>query len=557
MSPLKTLPSHKPHGEPSSIALAMLFHAVDVPDLPAYCQMPAHEALTSKVATQRWFSWGQIANWVCEACDAIEAVKLPVGAHIASVQKNSVEWFVLDFACQIMGFVHVAIDHRWPDPMVARLIKKSHSQLVFCPRPSTSFRLAGLKNVGTLDWQLNWKTPTILSGDLNRLIERAMTVSNDRPSQILFTSGTSGEPKGVLLSHHNLVSNALAKLEAAPQFEHDLRLNILPFCHAYARTCELSTWVLSKSRLAIANDWSDFLHQAGELHPTLINLVPHLANKLLHQEATQERLAPQEVVSRLGDNVRLLQVGGAPIADELWAELDKSGLPPLQGYGLTEASPVVCSNRVGKQRAGTIGPPVAGVELRVDTIGQLWVRGDGVMLGYYNDLAATQARIEDGWLATGDLVERDEIGHYRLMGRISEFIVLSTGHKVSPELIESRLENLECIDRALLAGENRPYVVALIWPAWSSLSLNLFTNDCRDTSDLNHQAFSKHLADSVLHILPDLPQYMRPRNFIFVLGSIDPELLTPKGSLRRKLVLTHYRAQIDEAYSVNSNNEVI
>ncbi len=532
----------------------MLLHALHEPNRPAFCQRFADAVPPGEKTAQHWFSWGQIANWVCDACVAVESANLPIGAHVATVEKNSVEWFVLDFACQVLGLVHVAIDHRWPDPMVAGLIEQSHSQLVYNPRRETEARSAPSKRVIALDWQLNLHMPTIPSGELGRLIERAMSISSHQPAQMLFTSGTSGEPKGVLLSHRNLVSNAFAKLGAAPQSEQDLRLNILPFCHAYARTCELSTWILSNSRFAIARDWDDFLRQAGDLQPTLINLVPHLANKLLHQEKSKQRLASYKVASRLGGNVRLLQVGGAPISDELWYELEKSGLPPLQGYGLTEASPVVCSNRAGLQRPGTIGPPVEGVELRVDPGGQLWVRGDGVMLGYYSDPAATQTRIQDGWLATGDLVERDELGHYRLRGRISEFIVLSTGHKVSPELIETRLESLKWVDRVLLAGENRPYVVALIWPAWSDLSPAFFVGDSPDRDSLNLAVFHEQLANQIPYTSSDMPEYGYPRKFIVVADSIDPSLVTPKGSLRRKMVISRYCSQIDAAYSAPSNN---
>jgi len=543
-----TQPSQNPFGELSSIALAMLTLALNEPNRPAFCNLS-----TEDIEGQQWFSWGQIANWVCDACVAIESTNLPTGTHLATVENNSVEWFVLDFACQALGYVHVAIDHRWPDPMIARLIEQSQSQVVYNLRLATSSNFGQLENVITLDWQLNWKAPSVNIGELDRLIERAMSISKHQPAQMLFTSGTSGEPKGVLLSHRNLVSNAFAKLEAAPQYAQDLRLNILPFCHAYARTCELSTWVLSKSRLAIANGWNDFIRQARELQPTLINLVPHLASKLLHHEKSKQQLAPSEIASRLGGKVRLLQVGGAPLPDDLWYELDKSGLPPLQGYGLTEASPVVCSNRAGKQRPGTIGPPVAGVELRVDALGQLWVRGDGIMLGYYGDQAATQARIEDGWLATGDLVERDEFGHYRLKGRISEFVVLSTGRKVTPELIEGRLENIGCIDRALIAGEDRPHIVALIWPAWSNLPSSLFADDSRDYHSLDLGAFHRLLADLIHHALADLPYYVHPRKFIVVCESMDSSLVTPKGSLRRKLAISRYRSQIDNAYSVTPN----
>jgi long-chain acyl-CoA synthetase len=283
----------------------------------------------------------------------------------------------------------------------------------------------------------------------------------------------------------------------------------------------------------------------------LINLVPHLANKLLHDETTKQQLAPADVVSRLGGKVRLLQVGGAAIADALWYELERCGLPPLQGYGLTEASPVVCSNREGKQRPGTIGPPVAGVEVRVDADKQLWVRGNNVMCGYYRDSAATQARIQDGWLATGDLVEQDHLGHFRLLGRMSGVIVLSTGFKVSPELIESRLANIPCIERVLIVGQDKPYTAAMIWPAWSTLPAKLFTDVVQGRDSLELLAFYKDLGDFVGQQLSDLPVFMHPKKLILLSDSLnsDSEFVNPKGNLRRNVAITRLQSQIDKAYS--------
>ncbi len=161
----------------------------------------------------------------------------------------------------------------------------------------------------------------------------APKLSEQQPAQILYTSGTIDQPKGVLLSQGNLLSNARAKLAAAPQFATDVRLNILPFAHAYARTCELSTWILSGSQLCIAPDWNTFLSWALELEPTLVNLVPQLVYRLVdHMDATASEFP-------LGHRLRLLQVGGAALRPAVWKRLAARGWPPLQGYGLTETSP--------------------------------------------------------------------------------------------------------------------------------------------------------------------------------------------------------------------------
>ena len=337
----------------------------------------------------------------------------------------------------------------------------------------------------------------------------------------------------------------------------------------------MSTWVCSNSRLAIASDWNRFLVAARRLQPTLVNLVPSLIDRLVRE--AEQVPAPEQVAAKLGGNVRLLQVGGAALPDSLWHKLAEEGLPPLQGYGLTEASPVVCSNRAGEQRPGTIGPAIDGVGLQVDAEGQLWVHGPNVMQGYYRDPQATQSRIFDGWLATGDLVEQDADGHYRVIGRVSEVIVLSNGFKVSPELIETRLLALPWIERVMIVGQDRPFTAAILWPVWKSIPQEFVVDS--PTCERSQLSSSSPVSSLVLtpapqrwrlpdgrlydqaalvtcltkrfeEVLYDLPKFMHPRRILLQLGEIDadPELVNAKGGLRRRVVAEKLKSQIAELY---------
>ena len=536
-----------PYGEPSSVAAALLALASDQSELPSYCELYSSKA-KQPASEDSWFTWGQIAQCVCEAVDALAKHDLPRGSHIASALPNSVHWIVLDLACQLLGHVHVAIDHRWPHVMIARLLQKSDAQ-IFIGRETTSTATHGVRRI---EFAANPTDKAIASDDLQSLLERSQQISEQDAAQILFTSGTSSEPKGVVLSHRNLVSNALAKLDAAPQFETDRRLNILPFCHAYARTCELSTWILSRSKLAITSDWSSFLEAARRYRPTLVNLVPHLATKLL--DNPEQQAAPENPTERLGGQVRLLQVGGAAINDADWHALANCGLAPLQGYGLTEAAPVVCSNRAGEQRPGTIGVAVKDVELKVDSDQQLWVRGPNVMLGYYGDQAATEARICDGWLATGDLVQEAGDGHYRIIGRTSSVIVLSTGFKVSPELIEARLMASQWIERIMIVGQSRSNLAAILWPAWTHLEPAFFYDSAPDRHSLKVETYLQAITEDFERRLSDLPAFMIPRRFVVADCDLQTEsgLLNAKGGLRRGAVADHFAQEIKAAYSAQA-----
>ncbi|MCA9127048.1 MAG: AMP-binding protein [Planctomycetales bacterium] len=479
-------------------------------------------------------TWCSIAARVFAICEVLASNKLEPGEHVASWLQNSIDWIALDFACQTLGLVHVAIDHRESESRVIDFVKFSQSRLLVSINsepatpellfeiPSNSLHTKVQNRLSCSILEIAHGQPPVCS-KVSQLRMQASSVDPQKPAQMLFTSGTISKPKGVMLSHANLLSNALAKLKAAPQFVDDLRLNLLPFSHAYARTCELTTWVLSRSRLAIVVDWSELLLAAPLFQPTLLNLVPILARRAAESLSTDR--------GALGVKLRLLQVGGAALGEDLWRTLGGYSLPPLQGYGLTEASPVVCSNRAGGQRCSTVGPAVDGVELRLAADGELQVRGPGTMLGYWNDTAATEQILNDGWLSTGDLATIDEEGYVHIVGRKSIRIVLDSGYKVDPAQIEQKLQTDPLIQQAILVGDGRPFLAVMI-----------YSNDCR---------CERELLRTVSTLLSDLPQYMRPRR-IFVLPkplSQTDDTLTAKGSPRRSIIMAAYRREIDELYS--------
>jgi long-chain acyl-CoA synthetase len=269
-----------------------------------------------------------------------------------------------------------------------------------------------------------------------------------------------------------------------------------------------------------------------------MNLVPYLAElaaRVLESNA-----------EALGGRMRLLQVGGAALGNDLWNRLMQLGLPPLQGYGLTEASPVVCSNRAGRQRAGSVGPPVAGVELKVDAQGVLWCCGPNVMLGYWQNEMATDQCLVDGWLCTGDLADIDNEGDVTIYGRASQQIVLSTGYKVSPEAVERELCNDEWIERAVVCGQGRAHVVALLWPSATD-SQRDSQRDSSPVPRLTKQQWQTRISER----LRRFPRHAIPIRFAWIEQPLSYEsgLLTLKGSIRRARIEAHYSATIASLYS--------
>lgn len=462
------------------------------------------------------YTWEQLGRLVRDCCDLWQGKALQVGDHVATALPNSLDWIVIDVACQSLGLVHVAIDVREPVGRRHRLFEHSEAVLRI-EDPYIDPRESFTRSPGT--------TQRVAHHFCRRLVDQQLS----RPAQMLFTSGTTGESKGVVLSHRNLLTNAWAKLAAAPQYPWDVRLNVLPFSHAYARTCELSTWILTAGQLVVVRSWDELLSTVDVARPTLINLVPYLAEKLLHVMEAEPRC--------LGGRLRLLQVGGAALPDEVFGRLAACGIPPLQGYGLTEASPVICSNRAGYQRPGVVGPPVQGTEIHIDSAGNLWAKGPQIMLGYWRDQRSTNEVIHDGWLLTGDLAERDEDGGIRIVGRKSSQFVLSTGYVVSPEPIERSLLRDPWIDQAVVVGDGNSHPIAKLWPQFDQIPDAFFTAQKKTLATLRRTPFLREL-HARLTLDPDVAMDKVEIRLLTQPLSHRAGTLSAKGSVRRSRVAT-------------------
>ena len=260
---------------------------------------------------------------------------------------------------------------------------------------------------------------------LNRLQRAAELIDPDAVALVLQTGGTTATPKGVMLTHRNLLTNAIAKLAAVPQTTSDRRLSLLPMSHAYARTCDFGTWLIAGGQLAIGKGWEGWRRFADALKPTLINVTPSIAQRLVDDPSAS--------------SLRLLGCGGAAMQRGEFDRWTRRGVTVIQGYGLTEAGPCVCSSTPSEVMAGCVGRPVPGVRVRLRS-SELQVRGPGVMAGYDHDPTSTEAKLTaDGWLRTGDEAWIDDAGRVWILGRIDDVIVLANGYKIHPGGIEQAI----------------------------------------------------------------------------------------------------------------------
>jgi len=494
------------------------------------------------------------------------------GDRIALLSENRYEWLVCDLAMQLAQAVHVPLHAPLTAAQVAQQIEHSGARTAVVSTAVQAEKLAAAAaSVGQLDRVYSFDPCDVTAGRLPiapfeqlydssssaaaRVVENACTsLSADSVVTILYTSGTTGEPKGVVLNHGNLVSNAVSAIAALGSDAMHLRLCLLPLSHIYARTCDLYTWVVAGSQLALAESRETVLADCAAVRPTVLNGVPFFYDRVMRAVVQAGRADdPHALGQLLGGRIRMLCGGGAALPDHVFDFFHERGLPILQGYGLTETSPVITASTPARYRRGSCGPPIPGVEIRIADDGEILTRGPHVMVGYYNDAEATAATIRDGWLYTGDLGQFDADGFLFITGRKKEILVTSGGKNVAPVQVEALLTADPLILQAVVVGEGRDYLAALIVPQPEALQHEIVTRRIPVTS--SEQALTEPrvvaiFADRIASRLQGLSPHEQVRMFALLDRgfTIESGELTPKLSLRRSVIEANCAARIAAMY---------
>jgi long-chain acyl-CoA synthetase len=519
-------------------------------------------ALGSIVAGKlAWRSWQELAAEVAAWASLLaETAGVGPGDRVAQVSPNCAEWVIADLAIQSLGAVHVPLHAALSPEQAAAQIVHSESRVAIARDAATADRLRP---------HLPSEVNTLTHANLPSFSPRAMaggptfgTPSQHGPAPddlatILYTSGTTGEPLGVMLTQRNLVSNATGITGAVGSTGNEIRLGILPLSHIYARTCDLSSWLVHGGRYVIAESRETIFRDCQLVQPTAINAVPYFYQKVVDRVRTAERnqagALPNELDAlrnELGGAVRRLFCGGAalpPETDQFFADRE---LPILCGYGLTEASPVITATSPGDYQSGTVGRPLPDVEIRLSGDGEILTRGPHVMRGYWRNDAATARVLHDNWLATGDLGEIDAAGHLRIAGRKKELIVLATGKNVAPAAIEGRLNGSPWIEQSCVLGDGRKCLGALIVPNGDMLRSEIKRRRLWVWSRrraLTHPQILKLYREEIARCLAGLAQFEQIAAFTLIgrTFSLENGEVTPKLSLRRKRIEEQFANEIE------------
>jgi len=524
---------------------------------------------------------------------------------IAVLSKNRPEWVMLDLAVQQTGAVLTPV---YPTINAAELefiLNDAKVKLVFVNDQDLYFkvlsvkeRVPSLQDIYTFEYVpdvKHWKEICALADDAGIAAMRniAATIRNEDLATIIYTSGTTGVPKGVMLSHNNILSNVMASIPCFPPGEQAKALSFLPLNHVFERMVAY-LYLFKGTSIYYAESLDTIADNLREVRPHMFTTVPRLLEKVYdkimlkgaaltgikrklffwaHDLATrfeinkdqgllynlQMKLADKLIFSKwreaLGNNLKCIVSGGAACQVRLIRIFTAAGIPIMEGYGLTETSPVISVNRydVKERMFGTVGPMITGVEAKIAADGEIMTKGPHVMMGYYKRPDYTAESIIDGWYYTGDIGMIVDNKYLKITDRKKEMFKTSGGKYVAPLPVENKLKESMLIEQVMVVGADRKFVSALIVPSFSNLEDWAKRQGITDTSRnalLRHPAVIQLYTDEVETFNKEFNHVSQVKKFELLPAewSVATDEMTPKLSLKRKVVLEKFATVIERIY---------
>jgi long-chain acyl-CoA synthetase len=556
-------------------------------------------------------SWGAMEKAVARWQSALAAEGLQPGERVAVHLHNSIEWVCFDQAALGCGLVIVPLYTDDRPENIAYITQDSAVRLLLVQDVASWKRLAGsLRHHEDLKRILILKQPDAVPESISA-DERVRFVDDWLPVQggalvtragdahalasIVYTSGTTGRPKGVMLSHYNMLSIAHSALTMIDCYEEDLFLSFLPLSHTLERTAGYYLPMMAGATVAYARSIPKLAEDLQNIRPTVMIAVPRIFERVFariqgqmnkqsaikrgmfnlttsvgwHRFERQQnraywnpgqllwpllnKVVAGKVTARLGGRLRIAVSGGAALPVTVARTFIGLGVPILQGYGLTETSPVISVNVPDDNEPSSVGILLNGVEARIGDNDELLVKTPGMMQGYWNNHAATAEVIDpEGWLHTGDQA-RIENGHIYITGRIKDILVLSNGEKIPPMDMELAICLDPLIDQAMVIGEGQAYLAAILVLSpeeWPGLAQRFGLDDGLDEI-LNNEKLKNHLVRVVRERLRDFPGYAKVRAVILTREpwTVENGLLTPTLKVKRAKVLEKFAAEIASLYA--------
>jgi long-chain acyl-CoA synthetase len=588
----------------------LFFDAVERHDKP--------DALQHKVdGVYKPISSRALADRVRRAALGLTELGVASGDRVAIMSENRPEWAIADYACLTTCLTDVPLYPNLPPEQAAYILRDAGAVAIFVSDAAQAAKVAqvrgslpALRHVITFAAdrhagadhtlaELEARGATVDTESRKKEYrESALRVKPDDVATLIYTSGTTGEPKGVMLSHDNLYSNVMASATAVPfEPKGDVGLSFLPLSHIFERMAGHYLMFHVGCSIAYAESIDTVPVDMQTVRPTLVLSVPRLYEKMYARVlenalaggaiksriffwargvadrwadvrlaggtpkgllALQYRIAQKLVFSKLkartGARLRYFVSGGAPLAPEINKFFYAAGLEILEGYGLTETSPVIAVNTPGAFRIGTVGKPLPGIEVTIASDGEILTRGPHVMKGYYNKPDATREVIDaEGWFHTGDIGELRD-GFLAITDRKKDIIVTAGGKNIAPQPIESLIKTNKYVSQAVVIGDKRKFPSVLVVPNWDNLEKyakikNFMWTERRQLLEM--PIIRAKMEKEVFGQLGSLANYERPKKVALLEHdfTIDRGELTPTLKVKRKVIDKTYKSVIDSLYA--------
>lgn len=561
-------------------------------------------------------SYGQLDEQVTRLAEGLIATGVEVGDRVCILSNTRPEWTLVDFAVLRAGGVVVPIYPSNSPEECAWVIGNSGARVIVCENEAQVAKVVAVRDQledlrtvvvidpspGTATFRTLADLMTGASVDPGELERRRTAVRPDDPWSIVYTSGTTGPPKGCVISHGNMIALCRSTTELGLMEDEDLSYLFLPLAHMFARIIQMLSAHAGATVAYYGGDLTKVVDELAEIRPTIVPAVPRIFEKIYVKVTTtardaggarakvfdwavgvarrKARLAEQGLAPRgllrveaaladrlvhakvravLGGRVRYCLTGAAPISPEILEFFYGVGIPVIEGYGMTESGAAISTTPLDRPRFGTVGTALPGVEIRIAEDGEVCARGANVFLGYHANERATAETVIDGWLHTGDLGEIDQDGYLSITGRKKDIIITAGGKNLSPANIENDLKRSRWISHAVMHGDRRPYPVALItldpeeitaWAVENSLPATLPELAVHPRV---HELIQKDLDEANAR----QAKVGQIKKFAILSEDLSVENgeLTPTLKVKRKVVNERHAAVLESLYASNESRQ--
>ena len=530
-------------------------------------------------------TWADMKAGVIAIASALVENGVKAGDHVVLLSENRLEWIYCDFGIQAAGAITVPIYAGTPPEMAQVIADNCDAVLAIASDSAMAGKLPDVRTVRMDAEVAEWMTQE--PSRLDEVVERLENLAPDDICTIVYTSGTTGDPKGAELAHRCFVDSTRSVLKAFPLGRSDSTLSWLPFSHVFERINGFFTCLMFGGQTWISRGVDHLTEDLAEVQPTVLLSVPRVYEKM--HAAVRQRVREAGVVRRMlfnwaistgvsfshttgagplltaghtladrlvlaplrlrltGGHLRFFISGGAALARNIEEFFWAIGVPILNGWGMTETSSGACSNTLTEHRFLSVGKAFPGVELKIAADGEILVRSPGNMIGYHKNPTATADMLKDGWICSGDIGELDADGFLYITDRKKDLFKTAVGKYVAPQPLEFQLQQDEYVEQAVVIGESRPYVTALIVPDWDAVNKTVPGRPEELVTDERVIALIQPRIETVNRTVGSWESIkyfcLLPRGFSEVAGEITPTL-----KIKRRVITVRYQAQIDSMY---------